>query len=416
MSNISLVKLKMKTIYKSFLSLIGLLIILTSAVGVMYLFYDKVIDADGDIEVNGALSINYMSGKKFNVDNNSQTIEFSVSNAGDSVSYYNIGFAKIRGEGTYKILYNDNEILSGNLQTTDEVTSEYISIDAKETKIYTLELSSDSHLKGELNVRIQNNHLVTFADTIIKNNPPVLDSQTKVGSEVATANEGLIKSSDDIGVSYYFRGNILNNYVSFADRLWRIVRINGDGTVRLVLNDATDVLASYYDDDNTKFEFETSAINTYLEEWLDDNLTNYLNYITTSKYCSDISHDDAYNYTANIRIMTNQIPTLNCLGTVVNNNIGLMTIDEVILAGASPKDNNKNYYLYNSNIKDSWYTMSAAKGSENSINMFMVSSSGGIELNVVGNLYRNVRPVITLIKNIEMQGTGTIEDPYRLDD
>ena len=31
-----------------------------------------------------------------------------------------------------------------------------------------------------------------------------------------------------------------------------------------------------------------------------------------------------------------------------------------------------------------------------------------------GNLYRNIRPVINLVKNIEMIGTGTNLDPYRM--
>ena len=51
-----LVKLKMRKIYKLGLSFVGLLIFLTSFLGVCYLFYDKVIDPSNDIEVNGALS------------------------------------------------------------------------------------------------------------------------------------------------------------------------------------------------------------------------------------------------------------------------------------------------------------------------------------------------------------------------
>ena len=49
-------------------------------------------------------------------------------------------------------------------------------------------------------------------------------------------NDGIFSAEDDYGISYYYRGPILNNYVSFADKKWRIVRINGDGTIRLVLD------------------------------------------------------------------------------------------------------------------------------------------------------------------------------------
>ena len=66
-----LVKLKMKPIYKNSLSFIGLLILAALTIGILYLFYDKVIDNDGDIEANGVLTINYIDGsKKFNIQEN----------------------------------------------------------------------------------------------------------------------------------------------------------------------------------------------------------------------------------------------------------------------------------------------------------------------------------------------------------
>lgn len=417
MEPITLVKLKMRMIYKTILVFIAFLIVATSTVGVIYMFYDKVIDSDGDIEVNGALSINYVNGKKFDIDlGNKKVIDFSVSNGSDSVTYYNIGFMQIRGNGTYRLLDKDKVVMEGNLKSIDEITTDYISIDAKETKIYTLELENtgDINLKGLLNIRSQNGKLKTFSDLILEQTKPSNDAVSKVGNEIATLNEGLIKSSDDIGVSYYFRGDIDNNYVSFAGLLWRIVRINGDGTVRIVLDNITETVANYYTDTNKNFEFKESKINEFLDNWFQENLKNYTNYIATSKFCSDINHDGANNYLANTRILTNEIPTLNCLGTSVSSNIGLLTIDEVILAGASPTSINQNYYLYNSNITNSWYTMSAASGNEESINMFMIDSTGKVDTTIKGNLYRGVRPVINLIKNIDMTGTGTELDPYHL--
>ena len=50
----------------------------------------------------------------------------------------------------------------------------------------------------------------------------------------------LASTEDDYGTSYYFRGAVKNNYVQFANKCWRIVRVNGDGSVKLVLhNDNT---------------------------------------------------------------------------------------------------------------------------------------------------------------------------------
>ena len=56
-------------------------------------------------------------------------------------------------------------------------------------------------------------------------------------SETTTETERVLNSApDDYGISYYYRGNVLDNNVTFAGKNWKIVRINGDGSVRLVLD------------------------------------------------------------------------------------------------------------------------------------------------------------------------------------
>lgn len=47
-------------------------------------------------------------------------------------------------------------------------------------------------------------------------------------------NSLVCKSMDDYGTSYYYRGNVSNNYVYFGKYYWRILRINGDGSIRIV--------------------------------------------------------------------------------------------------------------------------------------------------------------------------------------
>ena len=46
--------------------------------------------------------------------------------------------------------------------------------------------------------------------------------------------DGLYAADDDEGESYYYRGAVRNNYVSFAGYVWRIIRRNGDGSVRMI--------------------------------------------------------------------------------------------------------------------------------------------------------------------------------------
>lgn len=45
---------------------------------------------------------------------------------------------------------------------------------------------------------------------------------------------GLYAMDDDLGKSYYYRGNVKNNLVLFNDMYWKIIRQNGDGSVRLI--------------------------------------------------------------------------------------------------------------------------------------------------------------------------------------
>ena len=64
---------------------------------------------------------------------------------------------------------------------------------------------------------------------------------TPTFSNVATTDEGVYKVSDPVygGYSYYWRGAVTNSYVKFAGKCWRIVRINGDGSMRLIYDGAT---------------------------------------------------------------------------------------------------------------------------------------------------------------------------------
>ena len=112
----------------------------------------------------------------------------------------------------------------------------------------------------------------TFAETILAKNK-VKTPLTTPGAAISTADEALLASTeDDYGTSYYFRGAVKNNYVEFANKCWRIVRISGDGSVKLILhNDNTTKVANPCDAANNSAsaafarysgEKYTSAFNT----------------------------------------------------------------------------------------------------------------------------------------------------------
>ena len=181
----------------------------------------------------------------------------------------------------------------------------------------------------------------TFAETILANNE-VKTPITTPGAAVSTASEALLASAeDDNGTSYYFRGAVTNNYVEFANKCWRIVRITGDGSVKLILhNDNTAGAANpcssannsdtaafarysgtiytsafntnYNDNAYVGFKYGTPGSSTYeathantnkstiltnLETWYNNNLKTYESVITDTVWCNDKTNvtDTSYN-------------------------------------------------------------------------------------------------------------------------
>lgn len=65
-----------------------------------------------------------------------------------------------------------------------------------------------------------------------------IDSETKPNfNDVETKEVGMYAAEDDYGTSYYYRGAENDNYVFFAGHLWRIIRVNGNGTIRIILDE-----------------------------------------------------------------------------------------------------------------------------------------------------------------------------------
>ena len=121
----------------------------------------------------------------------------------------------------------------------------------KEAKSFDLRLWLDSETtneqglnktwKGKIVVSVvAAEYVPTLSEAILANNE-VKTPITTPGAAISTADEALLASAEDNnGTSYYFRGAVKNNYVEFANKCWRIVRVGGDGSVKLILhNDNT---------------------------------------------------------------------------------------------------------------------------------------------------------------------------------
>lgn len=401
----------MRIIYKRSLTFIALLIVVIGLIGIGYLFYDRVLDPKTEVVVNDELSINYLDGSTIISDGK---FRFSVTNSGSSDVNYRISITDIRGmdsEVSY-LLSSSNANISTTEQHLGEqnILADNVLIQALDTQNFTLTVSNNTNTSFKINVEKIDDVPEYFYMTILNQNE-IKEPTTAVGEEIPVEDEGLIASQDDDGTTYYFRGATSNNYVSFANLMWRIIRINGDGSVRLILNDVADLLVNYNAEAENYEDLEETDIYASLNDYYESYLSNYDSYIANTRFCSESGKTDQ-TYNAYTRIVTNQIPTFNCLGNRFTSKIGLMTVDEVVFAGGLYEEENTNYYLYNEDIDNLWWTSSLSTNSESAFYPFLVDASGELVDDVDGSLYRNFRPVISLNRTVIVSGTGTVNDPY----
>jgi hypothetical protein len=131
---------------------------------------------------------------------------------------------------------------------------------------------------------------------------------TTPGQAISTSYEAVMSSSeDDYGTSYYFRGAVENNYVVFASMCWRIVRITGDGSIKLTLynynsdKENTETPCSATD---TSLAFARYSGTTYTSAFnssYDPNKYIGFMYGTTSTSSYAVEHENLYDST----ILTN---------------------------------------------------------------------------------------------------------------
>ena len=319
-----------------------------------------------------------------------------------------------------------------------------------------------------------------LAETILAFNE-VKTPITTPGAAVSTADEALLASTeDDYGTSYYFRGTVTNNYVEFANKCWRIVRITGNGSIKLVLNNVNSSGAknpcSILDnkvafiqggfpfnansDDNAYlgFKYGTAGASNYasahantnksrileiLEDWYNNNLKTYEKVIADTVWCNDKTNvtDTTYDpwgyipnglgygtnvtyYGATQRLVSKSKsaggtgPSLKCNGELskITSKVGLITADELAYAGYAYKMSNTTTYLQeNATATDTWWwslSPSIFDGITATI-WFIHGESGTLNTDYYSSDFV-IRPAISLISSIEVTGSGTSENPYKV--
>ena len=328
-----------------------------------------------------------------------------------------------------------------------------------------------------LGLSVDTSHTPDFT-TVSGNSGVKYDSnyeQTATG--LGDGTNGIYEAEDDLGISYYFRGNVDNNYVYFAKNWWQIIRINGDGTIRMILLYANtsdfDILSKYSaynssSNDNayvgymygtagsstydvTHANTNDSTIKTVVDTWYQNNLSSYSTYIADAIYCNDREvvnvtygsgtntttfngNGAGTNHTAYASLKRNFIdhnPTLKCTNnndkfTVSNtlgngaltNPIGLATTDEIVMSGANAYDLNTSSYITNNSYSlyqgCHYWTMTPVAYEGGSAIVGM-SADYYVDGRIVFNKFA-VRPVVSLLSSAISGGDGTIGNEFYVDE
>ena len=288
----------------------------------------------------------------------------------------------------WEIYKGNNLINKGNFKNNnqgDKITIANSQKIISETSTYKLYIWIDGNMSNPETMQNQTFKFVLSADASDKE-PSALTTLTKLGlsvsegtpnfnksaqsscseAETCETTNGIYEAEDDLGTTYYFRGAVENNYVKFANYYWRIIRINGDGTIRMIY-DGTSAHAN--GESSTDRQVSTIAFNTktndnayvgYMygtpssstynathantnssniknanDNWYKTNIVNkgYSSYVADAIYCSDRqvvfmpsfsfngngtgSQQTAYGLYSRIKfssegMATNYNPTLKC--------------------------------------------------------------------------------------------------------
>ena len=284
--------------------------------------------------------------------------------------------------------------------------------------------------------------------------------------------KGIFETTDNDGnPTYYYRGSIENNYVKFAGFYWRIIRINSNGSIRMIY-DGTSVHAN--GESSTDRQYETSVFNpnynnnmyvgymhtegeahgtgtsstikTNADKFYTDKLSSYASKLETDAgFCGDRSNLNGQSGVGTGTVITynkgylrvvESAPTLACenasdyytVASASSGNkklsypIGLIAADEAMLAGHAGgvfdgsynhmKTNNGSYLV----TGNTFWTMTPA-GSYNtfgyagwSARVLYVDDSGGIDDGMIG--INGLRPVINIRSDAKITGSGTQNNPY----
>ena len=503
---------------------LSVFVMVIGILGVSYALFMKVDQSEEQTVQSGSLimQLSAYDGSTVITDNNtpiddnegllSKGYSFSVTNNGTlPITYYIALYDNPDDTSTNKVNYNyikvslDNgtPFTLGSITTKDSagryILKQDISLapdkyDTHNIKIWLDEDTPESEIGKTISLKIYaygevcedgecnggtekpENKVISQLDKTGK--CPTVNEDGSVNVTAVEATNGyLCKAKDAYGDSYYYRGNVTNNYVKFADKYWRIVRINGDGTVRVIYDGTsahangesssdrqigTSAFNSSYNDNayvgymygktgasnyaDAHANTNDSTIKAYIDNWYKKNILGTANeeYLADNVFCNDRSissnkPSSSYNnlgygtnatayrwyyepwssggYNSNMRLTCPQQNDAFTVSDTTKGN-GALTYPVGLLSTdeivlAGGWSGNNSGYYLYSG--QFWWASSPLYFSGNNANVRDVASGGtASDGDRVDDSYGGVRPVFNLKAEVLTYGNGTMNNPYRL--
>ena len=434
----------MKNIKKSYFIIFGLIVLAVVCFSTSYAIFSNTKEEHGKLNIVAG-NLNYkIESSELDSDsitlpaNTSKEIRIKLTSLNEVSSKYEL----------YYILdkTNDKVSVGYSKDTKDSVLG---TIDANKSKVITIIIRNGSDTDSKVSFKVIggliNNELVlkdgnslnqevepyrVLSKAILEDNKLITAEPTLTTSSNNTSDASGLYSSTATNTgepTYYFRGNVENNYVSFAGFTWRIVRINEDGTVRLIMQDGINNNAEYKFNSNynnyTYMYYTNSNAKTTLENWYQTNIggnNNLAGKVASGNYYCEQAKakfsDSATSGNATMTTYSKYTPDFKCITDgngkgVVNASVGLLSYDEVVYAGGYHNQTNSNYYLNNPAID--WWAMSPAGFVSDYSRVWRVSAPGIVYNTEVNTAYA-VRTVLNLTANTQIIGNGTSSNPYKI--
>lgn len=214
--------------------------------------------------------------------------------------------------------------------------------------------------------------------------------EVKVLADNIRDNNSKNNNFKNISGNYYFEGTDVNNYLNYSNLTWRIIRVNSNDTVTVVLNNSITSLAA-----GPSKTYTDSYINMWLNTSdkdytgiLENSLNKTNDYLTYTNTCTD-TVDDTKNIT--------------CKEVYGETRITVPSLNDYVNTGGQKgfMNNNEYYYLINTNKEGKlWYI-----------------DDNGVSNTSDGSDIIGIKPVITIKKSVKrLFGDGSQNNPYIIEE